>query len=109
MQPLARMAGATLQNAINASQFDQRDARGFYESYFLRANHPERPLAFWIRYTVFSPKDNPAATVGQLWAIYFDGEAGSHIAVKQSIAFDASRAAFEILAVDNGHGMTRSA
>ena len=84
MQTLASLAGADLQNAINASQFNRHDSGGFYESYFLRANHPERPLAFWIRYTVFSPKDNLPATAGQLWAIYFDGETGSHIAIKQS-------------------------
>ena len=70
--------------AINASQFDRENPGGFYESYFLRANHPSRPLAFWIRYTLFSPKGNLAGTEGQLWAIYFDGEARSQIAVKQS-------------------------
>jgi hypothetical protein len=85
MQPLAAMAGADLQNAINASQFDRQSPGGFYESYFLRANHPSRPQAFWIRYTLFSPKGNLAGTEGQLWAIYFDGEARSRIAVKQSV------------------------
>ena len=32
---------------------------GHYESFFMRANHPARPLAFWIRYTIFSPKNRP--------------------------------------------------
>ncbi len=87
MRHLATLTGEDLQNAINASQFDRRTG-GFYESYFLRANHPTRPQAFWIRYTLFSPKGNPAATEGQLWAVYFDGDAGSRIAVKQSLPFE---------------------
>lgn len=58
-------------------------AGGHYESYFLRANHPSRPLAFWIRYTIFSPKHRPQDAVGELWAIHFDGETGRHSAAKQ--------------------------
>lgn len=85
MQDLTHLAGPQLQQAINASQFDSQSSRGFYESYFLRANHPTRPLAFWIRYTLFSPKGNPAATEGQLWAIYFDGETSAITAIKQSV------------------------
>lgn len=73
---------------VNASQFDGQTPGGFYESYFLRANHPERPQAFWIRYTLFSPKGNLAGTEGQLWAIYFDGETMTRAAVKQSVPFD---------------------
>ena len=56
--------------------------RGHYESFFQRANHPSRPLAFWIRYTIFSPKDRPNDALGELWAIFFNGETGSHVAVK---------------------------
>lgn len=82
---LAQLSGSGLRDAINASQFDRGNTGGFYESYFLRANHPTRPQAFWIRYTLFSPKGSPAGTEGQLWAIYFDGDAGSRIAVKQSV------------------------
>lgn len=46
-------------DAWNASRFRPEISDGFYESYFLRANHPERPLAFWIRYTVFCPQGRP--------------------------------------------------
>jgi len=74
-----------LQNAVNASRFDPAATTGFYESYFVRANHPTRPLAFWIRYTIFRPRGISSATEGQLWAIYFDGEASSVIAVKQCL------------------------
>lgn len=48
--------------------------RGHYESYFLRANAPGRPLAFWIRYTIFAPRGAPDQAEGELWAVVFDGE-----------------------------------
>ena len=68
----------------NASRFRPEDPGGFYESYFQRANHPTRPLAFWIRYTVFSPRGRPAEARGELWAIGFDGETGRITAVKET-------------------------
>lgn len=68
----------------NASRFKPEDAGGFYESYFQRANHPSRPLAFWIRYTVFSPRQRPESARGELWAIYFDGERSRIVAVKET-------------------------
>ena len=67
----------------NRARFIPGSPGSHYESYFQRANHPSRPLAFWIRYTVFSPKGRPQEAVGELWAIYFDGEAGRITATKQ--------------------------
>ena len=61
---------------------------GHYESYFLRANHPSLPLAFWIRYTIFSPHRHPEKAIGELWAVYFDGQNGSNTAVKTEIPFN---------------------
>lgn len=55
---------------------------GHYESWFLRANHPSKAQAFWIRYTLFVPKDK-RPSLGELWAIWFDGEQKRVIAVKQ--------------------------
>ena len=49
-------------------------SRGHYESWFLRANHPTRRLAFWIRYTIFVPQHRPQDAIGERWAILFDGE-----------------------------------
>ena len=69
----------------NGSRFRREDSRGFYESYFQRANHPSRPLAFWIRYTVFCPRGQPDKACGELWAIYFDGETGRIDAVKEAV------------------------
>ena len=57
--------------------------KGHYESFFQRANHPSRPLAFWIRYTLFSPSQHPEQAVGELWAIFFNGETGNHVVVKR--------------------------
>ncbi|SHH22750.1 hypothetical protein [Massilia sp. CF038] len=58
----------------NRCRFQPGSGEGHYESYFLRANHPQRPLAFWIRYTFFSPKGRPLDAVGEVWAVVFDGE-----------------------------------
>ncbi len=65
----------------------QGQIKGHYESFFQRANHPERPLAFWLRYTVFSPKGRPEKAIGELWAVFFNGETGSHVAVKKELPF----------------------
>lgn len=70
---------------VNGSRFRPEEASGFYESYFQRANHPSRPLAFWIRYTVFRPQGRPDEACGELWAIYFDGENSRITAVKEVV------------------------
>jgi len=73
----------------------RNQTQGHYESFFLRANHPTRPLAFWIRYTLFSPKNGAKKSVGELWATFFNGETNRHVVVKQEYPltdclFDAS-------------------
>ncbi|MCX4241173.1 hypothetical protein [Paraliomyxa miuraensis] len=67
---------------LNRCRYDGSD-RGHYESWFQRANHPSRPLAFWIRYTIFSPAGRPNDAVGELWAIWFDRERRRIVAVKE--------------------------
>lgn len=67
----------------NFARYVPGQAAGHYESFFQRANHPSRPLAFWIRYTLFSPEGAPDRALGELWAVWFDGETGRHVAVKQ--------------------------
>jgi hypothetical protein len=79
---------------INQGRFQPGMPGGFYESYFQRANHPTRPLAFWIRYTIFSPQGRPADAIGELWAVWFDGETGRHVVAKSEVPqgqFDFSR------------------
>jgi hypothetical protein len=70
--------------ACNRARFDPHDAGGHYESWFARANHPDRPLAFWIRYTVFAPRGRPQDAIGETWAIWFDGERGRRVALKDT-------------------------
>lgn len=73
----------SLRDELNRCRYDGSD-RGHYESWFQRANHPSRPLAFWIRYTIFSPAGRPGDAVGELWAIAFDGERSRIVAVKEA-------------------------
>ncbi len=67
------------------ARYRQGQSHGHYESWFLRANHPMRSLAFWIRYTIFVPRDRPQDAIGELWAIYFDGERQRIQAAKSEI------------------------
>ena len=73
----------------NRCRFDPSTTEGHYESYFQRANHPERPQAFWIRYTIFCPKDHPDQAIGELWAMYFDMDRGKDrvVAVREEFPF----------------------
>jgi hypothetical protein len=45
---------------------------GMYESFYLRAVAPDRPLGVWVRYTVHKHPGQPAQ--GSLWCTVFDGE-----------------------------------
>jgi len=56
----------------NFSRFNPNSTKGFYESFFVRANHPTKRQAFWIRYTLFAPKGLPHKRLGELWGIFFD-------------------------------------
>ncbi len=56
------------------ARYHHDQVRGHYESWFLRANHRTRNVAFWIRYTIFAPHGRPQDAIGELWAIHFDGE-----------------------------------
>jgi hypothetical protein len=69
-------------------------SEGHYESFFVRANHPHRAQAFWMRYTIFSPKGHPDKAIGELWAIFFDAENNLHAAAKQEYPF--ARCDFDI-------------
>lgn len=70
---------------FNCARYIAGQRRGHYESYFVRANHPTKPHAFWIRYTIFSPDRRPAGAVGELWAVVFDGVGGRHVATKLEV------------------------
>jgi len=75
-------------DGANNTIYQAAQKTGHYESFFLRANHPSLPLAFWIRYTIFNPQGHPEKAIGELWAVYFDGENGLNTAVKKELPFD---------------------
>jgi hypothetical protein len=57
---------------VNWAQYEPGRTRGHYESFYLRANHPSEPLAFWLRYTIFAPPGRPEDAEGELWAVVFE-------------------------------------
>ena len=71
--------------SLDASQYTPGQRAGHYESFYQRANHPTRPLAFWIRYTIFAPAGDPRAAIGELWAVVFDGESGEHAVARTEV------------------------
>ena len=60
-----------------------RASNGHYESFYLKACHPEEPLGVWIRYTVHKkPDEEPTAAV---WFTFFEaGADGGPVAAKES-------------------------
>jgi hypothetical protein len=84
--------------ALAGARFVRGSGKGHYESWFVRANHPEKALAFWCRYTVFSPRGAPDRAVAELWSIFFDGERAEIVAAKEDV--DLSRASFGARGLD---------
>ncbi|MBL8488285.1 MAG: hypothetical protein JNK22_14475 [Rhodocyclaceae bacterium] len=93
---------AAARDAWNGARFRPGTGDGHYESWFQRANHPWRPLAFWIRYTIFQPAGRPGDAVGELWAIWFDGEAGRIAALREAFPLERCRFAPDRLEVAIG-------
>ena len=62
---------------------DVGHAAGHYESFYLKASHPERPVSLWIRYTVHKRPSVPAT--GSLWFTLFERGAGGPRAVKETL------------------------
>jgi hypothetical protein len=92
----------------NDTRYQPGQRAGHYESFFVRGNHPSRPLAFWIRYTIFSPAGRPDLAEGELWAIVFDGETGRHVAVKRATPIAACDFARDQFAVRVGAAALRA-
>jgi hypothetical protein len=55
----------------NACRFTP-SRQGHVESYFLRANDPKRPRAFWLKATILAPIGSDP--VAECWCIWFEGE-----------------------------------
>jgi hypothetical protein len=58
---------------VDGSVSRRPSSGGHYESWFLRANHPTRSRAVWVRYTTFRSRDG-TVDEGELWANWFDGD-----------------------------------
>jgi hypothetical protein len=59
------------------------EARGHYESFYLRAFDPASPRGVWIRYTVHKrPGSRPK---GSLWFTFFDGGSDGPVAAKVTL------------------------
>jgi hypothetical protein len=88
---------------VTEARFPSVGARGgHYESFYMRAVHPERPLGVWIRYTVHKrPGERPN---GSLWFTLFDAEAGRPKASKVTLPPDEVRAGQgEYVAIGDSH------
>ncbi|WP_229476973.1 hypothetical protein [Massilia rubra] len=83
--PGSLATGASRADA-NRCRFVPGSRAGHYESYFLRANEAGRARAFWIRYTFFSPAGQPQLALGEVWAVWFDGEQRRIVALKNQFA-----------------------
>lgn len=78
-------------------------APGHVESWFLRANHPSRPLAVWIKVTILAPlrpsgaplppgrpqggRTESAPAVVETWLVVFNGEANTTFAHRDTHPF----------------------
>jgi hypothetical protein len=60
----------------------------YYESRFIRANHPERPHALWLRETLLLP--TAGEPVADVWVMVFDPEGAGNRALKQPYPIDAA-------------------
>jgi hypothetical protein len=88
---------------LDRAVYEPGQRTGHYESFYQRANHPERPLAFWIRYTIFVPAGNPDAAIGELWAVAFDGESRQHAVAKEEYPIAGCEFRRDEFAVRVGH------
>lgn len=52
----------------------------YYESRFIRANHPERAQAIWLRWTLLLPAPGEAAA--DVWVMMFDPDGAGNRAIK---------------------------
>jgi hypothetical protein len=79
------IADPLVSEQVNWARYDPTRATGHYESFYLRGNDPTRPLAFWLRYTIFSPTGRPDDALGELWAVVFDRDSGVHTRAKVEV------------------------
>ena len=71
-----------LYTEANRLRFCSDSKQGHYESYFLRANHPSKKQAFWLRYTIFLSSDKKIE-LAEIWGAFFNND--DVIAIQQDI------------------------
>lgn len=82
------------------SQFSGKG--GHYESWFIRANDPQQPRGFWVRYTQFIPADGFRKPLGEIWAIWFDDNSKQVIAVKEEFPLEECQFHYDDMSVRIG-------
>ncbi|MDT5244982.1 MAG: hypothetical protein QOD36_2358, partial [Mycobacterium sp.] len=60
----------------------------YYESRYIRANHPERAQALWLRETLLLP--TAGDPVADVWVMVFDPYGAGNLALKQPYPIDAA-------------------
>ena len=60
----------------------------YYESRFIRANHPDRPQALWLRETLLLP--TAGDPVADVWVMVFDPDGAGNRALKQPYPIEAA-------------------
>jgi hypothetical protein len=60
----------------------------YYESRYIRANHPERPQALWLRETLLIPTAGDASA--DVWVMVFDPDGSGNRALKEPYPIDAA-------------------
>lgn len=62
-------------------------ARGHYESFYVKATHPDGGLGIWIRHTIH--RRPGADATASVWVTLFDRERGAPVATKLTVGADA--------------------
>lgn len=62
-----------------------RDRGGHYESFYLKANAPDRKLGLWIKHNLMVPKGSVGPPFGESWAVLLDGDSGDHLVAKRVV------------------------
>jgi len=65
-----------------------RDRGGHYESFYLKANAPDRKLGLWLKHSLMAAKGSDAPPFGESWAVLMDGDRGVHRVAKRVVPAD---------------------
>ncbi|KAJ5072495.1 hypothetical protein M0811_01510 [Anaeramoeba ignava] len=65
--------------------FSQHKNFSLFESYTLRARHPTKPICFWIKYSITSPKNRQCDGYGEVWGVLFSTTKSPQIIIRQEV------------------------